>query len=126
MPLSRYILLCAALAAVVVPLAGQNPGKSGNGKKGQTISKANAATLHAGKAVYNTYCGICHLNASTEKKVGPGLKGLGKREKFSTGIKVTDTSLREWIEKGGKDMPPFKETLSPEQIRDLIVYLKTL
>lgn len=45
---------------------------------------------------------------------------------FSNGKKVTDAGLTRWIEDGGKDMPGFKETLTPEQVRALISYLKTL
>jgi len=124
--LRRYASLCALLSVLVIPLAGQGPGKSTSEKKPPTNGKASAVSVKAGQSVYNTYCAICHLAASTEKKVGPGLKGLGKREKFSGGEKITDDSLRAWIEKGGKDMPPFKETLTPEQIRDVIAYVKTL
>jgi cytochrome c len=132
MPLRRYALLCTLLSVLALPLAGQGPGKSSDEKKAPATGKANAKTngtaagIKAGQTVYNTYCAICHLAASTEKKVGPGLKGLGKKEKFSGGDKITDDSLRAWIEKGGKDMPGFKETLTPEQIRDVISYLKTL
>ena len=128
MSLQRYALLCALLIALAFPLAGQGPTKSTGEKKSPANGKAgpNAAAVKAGQIVYTTYCGICHLAASTEKKVGPGLKGLGKREKFAGGDKITDDSLRAWIEKGGKDMPPFKETLTPEQIRDVMVYVKTL
>jgi hypothetical protein len=31
-----------------------------------------------------------------------------------------------WIEKGGKDMPPMKDVLTPADLRALISYLKTL
>jgi cytochrome c len=86
----------------------------------------NPGQFKAGKAAYATYCGICHLSDSTEKKIGPGLKGLGKREKFADGNKIDDASLRAWIEKGGKTMPSFKDTLRVEEIRNLMVYLKTL
>ena len=126
MSLRRYALFCALLCALVLPLAGRGQGKSAGEKKPGANAKANAAALKAGQTVYNTYCAICHLAASTEKKVGPGLKGLGKREKFAAGDKITDDSLRAWIEKGGKDMPGFKETLTPEQIRDVITYVRTL
>ncbi len=126
MSLRRYALCCAFLCAFALPLAGWGQGKSTAAKKSAANGKAGSAGMKAGQTVYNTYCAICHLAASTEKKVGPGLKGLGKREKFAAGDKITDDSLRAWIEKGGKDMPPFKETLTPEQIRDVIAYVKTL
>lgn len=125
MSVRHFALLCAALSALAVPLIGQGPGKAPPEKKAHSNSKANPASIKAGQSVYNTYCAICHLATSTEKKIGPGLKGLGKKEKFSSGEKITDESLRAWIEKGGKDMPPFKETLTPEQIRDVMAYVKT-
>jgi mono/diheme cytochrome c family protein len=31
-----------------------------------------------------------------------------------------------WIENGGKDMPPMKDTLKPGEIRALVSYLRTL
>lgn len=34
--------------------------------------------------------------------------------------------MRAWIESGGKDMPGFKDTLKPNEIRDLLAYLRTL
>jgi cytochrome c2 len=79
-----------------------------------------------GKHVYETYCEICHFSANTEQKIGPGLKGIYKRGKFADGRKVDDAAMRKWIEDGGKDMPEFKDTLKPHEIRDLIAYLRTL
>src|SRR5580658_8313056 len=32
-----------------------------------------------GKVVFDQQCGICHDAATTDKKMGPGLKGLFKR-----------------------------------------------
>jgi mono/diheme cytochrome c family protein len=34
--------------------------------------------------------------------------------------------MRVWIEAGGKDMPGFREALKPNEVRDLIAYLRTL
>ena len=128
MSLRRYALLCALLPALVIPLAGQSTGKSAPGKKSVPNGKAgaNPAANKAGQTVFNTYCAICHHSASMETKVGPGLKGLGKREKFADGNKISEDTLRAWIEKGGKNMPAFKETLTTEQIHDVIAFLKTL
>jgi len=41
-------------------------------------------------------------------------------------MKADDENLRRVIERGGKDMPGYRNSLKPEQIRDLIVYVKTL
>ncbi len=79
-----------------------------------------------GEQVYRARCAICHFSASTEKKMGPGLKDLYTRGKFADGKKVDDASVQAWIERGGKNMPTYRAVLSAEQIRDLIAYLKTL
>jgi mono/diheme cytochrome c family protein len=112
------ILLCASLAGTGALLAQES------GKKSST---ANAAAVGRGKALFQQKCSICHYDTSDQKKIGPGLKGLSKRGTFSVnGNKITDESLRTWIENGDQLMPPFKDVLEPAQIKDIIAYVKTL
>jgi len=82
--------------------------------------------LASGKKLYEARCAICHFNASSAKKIGPGLKGLSRRGTFADGKPVTDESMRVWIENGGKNMPAFKGMLSSEEIRALVAYTKSL
>ena len=42
------------------------------------------------------------------------------------GTKITDARIHDLIANGGKNMSPFLEVLNDAQIRDLIIYLKTL
>lgn len=92
----------------------------------QTTMKPGTEDVAKGKQIYGQKCEICHYSASTEKKIGPGLAGLMKRERFRNGMKAGDESLRRVIERGGKDMPGYRNSLKPAQIRDLIAYVKTL
>jgi len=78
-----------------------------------------------GKEVF-TQCAVCHNADSTEQKMGPGLKGLFKRDKLTNGKKVTDATVREQVDTGGNGMPPYKDLLSDQEKDDLIAYLKTL
>jgi mono/diheme cytochrome c family protein len=78
-----------------------------------------------GKEVF-AQCAVCHNADSTEKKMGPGLKGLFKHDKLVNGKKVTDATVREKIEEGGNGMPSYKEILSDTEKDDVIAYLKTL
>ncbi len=87
---------------------------------------SEAADAARGKQVYAQKCEICHYSASREKKIGPGLAGLMKRETFHNRMKADDENLRRVIERGGKDMPGFRSSLKTAEIRDLIAYVKTL
>lgn len=88
---------------------------------------SNAAAVARGKALFQQKCSLCHYDTSDQKKIGPGLKGLNKRGTFSAnGNKITDETLRTWIENGDQLMPPFKDVLEPAQIKDVIAYVRTL
>ena len=78
-----------------------------------------------GKAVFEQ-CGVCHNPDSDEKKMGPGLKGLFKKDKMTNGKKPSDATVLQKINEGGNGMPAYKEMLSDEEKDDLIAYLKTL
>ncbi len=109
----------------------QDPPPKPAAKKASGGSKAAAAAAAAaaarGKDVFDKKCGLCHFPDSDAKKIGPGLKGLSKRGTFSiNNNKVTDDALKTWIENGDALMPPFKEVLEPDQIKDVIAYVKTL
>ena len=70
---------------------------------------------------------MCHFADQEEKKIGPGLKGISKRGTFTVnGNKVTTESLTKWIENGDSQMPGMKDSLEPQQIKDVVAYVKTL
>jgi len=110
-------VICGTLTGSATLLA------QGSGKK----NSSNAAAVARGKSLFQQKCSICHYDTSDQKKIGPGLKGLSKRGTFSVnGNKITDESLKTWIENGDQLMPPFKDVLEPAQIKDVIAYVKTL
>jgi mono/diheme cytochrome c family protein len=79
-----------------------------------------------GQPVFQSACAVCHSVAPGVKKVGPSLAGLSHMQSLPNGFSMTDANLEQWIRNGGGLMPGFKNALSPEQMRDLIAYLKTL
>jgi cytochrome c len=112
------VVICGALACAGVLLAQDSAKKS---------SGSNTAAVARGKTLFQQKCSLCHYDTSDQKKIGPGLKGLNKRGTFSVnGNKITDESLKTWIENGDQLMPPFKDVLEPAQIKDVIAYVKTL
>ena len=121
---SLSILGITALAVAGAVLAQDRPAKKAKASGGL---KPSAAAVARGKEVFDQKCVLCHFADSDAKKIGPGLKGIGKRGTFSVNNnKVTDESLKTWIENGDSLMPPFKETLEDAQIKDVVTYVKTL
>ncbi len=79
-----------------------------------------------GKAVFDQQCVMCHNATNTDKKVGPGLKGLYHRPKLANGKKATEQNIRAQVDGGGNGMPAYKDMLSAAERDDLQAYLKTL
>src|SRR5436190_9587368 len=104
----RVFAICAALAA------------------GSTAAMAaDKGDPEKGKEVFEQ-CGVCHNADSTEKKMGPGLKGLFAKDALTNGKKPTEANVRAKIDEGGNGMPAYKEMLTDEEKDHLIAYLKTL
>jgi len=89
------------------------------------IADAKKPDAAKGKEVFEQ-CSVCHNADSTEKKMGPGLKGLFAKDKMTNGKKPTDANVLAKINEGGNGMPAYKEMLSADEKADLLAYLKTL
>ena len=121
----NFVVLGIAVLAVSGAVFAQDPDAKPPAKK--STGGGSAAAAARGKDVFDKKCGVCHYADSDAKKIGPGLKGIGKRGTFSVNNnKVTDESLRTWIENGDNLMPPFKDVLEAPQIKDVVAYVKTL
>ena len=117
----------ATLAVAGAVLAQDAPAPAAKSSSKKAASHASSGSAARGKEVFEKKCAICHYAEKDAKKIGPGLKGMYKRGTFTVnGNKVTDVSLKTWIENGDSLMPPMKETLAADQIKDVIAYVKTL
>jgi cytochrome c len=106
---SQYLAVACALLFGSVSMYGQKKGDAAKGKE-----------------VFDQ-CSVCHNADSTEKKMGPGLKGLFKKAKLdSNGKPVNDANVIQKINEGGNGMPGYKDTLSDDERANLLAYLKTL
>ena len=100
-----------ATAAVLVAAGAQRMPAAGDAAKGKEVFEQ---------------CAVCHNPDSTEKKMGPGLKGLFKHDKMVNGKKPNEANVRAKVDEGGNGMPAYKDMLSDKEKDDLIAYLKTL
>ena len=120
----NFLILGTAALAVAGAVFAQDPPPAKSAAKKTANGGAAAAR---GKDIFDKKCAICHYAENDQKKIGPGLKGISKRGTFTVNNnKVTDETLKTWIENGDSLMPPFKDVLEPPQIKDVIAYVKSL
>src|SRR5579884_2382275 len=108
----RKFIVPSISAALVFGLAALAPAQ----KKGDAAK---------GKEVFEQ-CAVCHNTDTDEKKIGPSLKGLFKRDKLKNGKKVTDENVKAVINAGGNGMPSYADMLSDEEKANVIAYLHTI
>ena len=89
-------------------------------------AQAFAADAPKGKEAFESNCAVCHNADSTERKMGPGLKGLFKQPKLANGKAVSQATVTGMINEGGNGMPPFADVLTKAEKDDIIAYLKSL
>lgn len=79
----------------------------------------------ASEGLYKAKCASCHAaDGSGNTAVG---KKLGAHDFRSEEIqKMTDAQLTEIIAKGKNKMPGYEKSLKPEQIKDLVAYIRQL
>lgn len=71
-------------------------------------------------------CADCHYADSTDTKIGPGLKGLFKRDTLPiSGWAVTEDNIRKQLKTPSRAMPSFA-SLPEEEVKAVLAFLKTL
>lgn len=110
--MTRRILLGLTLAATLAaPSLADEPGPGGT----------KPPVARTGEEVYRTYCQACHM-ADAKGAVGAGaaFPALAANPRIGT------TAYTAFIIANGKGgMPWFKDQLSKDQARELLVYLRT-
>src|SRR5438094_5359756 len=80
-----------------------------------------------GKALFEKKCSVCHATETSERRIGPSLKGI-KDGKLPDGIgkEATHDNILKQIDDGGGGMPVFRDLLTKEQKEEIIAYVMTL
>jgi len=110
------------LIALLLAVAGCEPDRS---KMSDAQLGLNAQQA-SGRHVYNIYCLGCHPAYSSHGNKGPGLKDLYKKPYLPSGLTSTDEHVEQSIVRGRNMMPRFDEQLTPQELQDLMAYLRTL
>ena len=79
----------------------------------------------SGEHLYQQYCAACHgADAKGETPVG---KKMGIKDLASADVqKMSDAELTTVIADGKNKMPSYKKSLKPDQIKELVGYIRSL
>lgn len=85
------------------------------------------AQQSAGRRIYDSHCDRCHEPYSKRGKKGPGLKGIFQNKYLSlSGLPANDERVVDIIRLGRNEMPGYSQTLTAQDLQDLLAYLHTL
>ena len=94
--------------------------------KSNTSGESLGASAEKGAAIFNQNCAMCHYPDQTETKIGPGLKGLFKKDHMpKSGWKVSNDNVRRQLKTPYANMPPFPD-MAEDEIQAIISYLRSL
>lgn len=83
-----------------------------------SVSGSSHGQRNHGAALFaESGCQHCHSIRNVGGHKGPDLSGVGRRK--------SEAAIREQIIHGSKVMPEFGDVLKPEEINDLIAYLRS-
>jgi mono/diheme cytochrome c family protein len=81
----------------------------------------------AGRKIYDQHCDRCHEPYSMRGKKGPGLKGVFQHQYLPlSGLPANDERVADIVNHGRNEMPGFGQTLSAQDVQDLLAYMHTL
>lgn len=117
----RSRVLAAALLAFAITLGCDVERRKSDAELGLTPQQS------AGRRIYDSDCDRCHEPYSTRGKKGPGLKGMFRNKYLSlSGLPANDERVTDIIRLGRNEMPAYSQTLSQQDLQDLLAYLHTL
>ncbi len=87
------------------------------------VSLAKGATDEAGKSLFKANCAVCHGDDGTGTATG---RALNAPDLHSEAVqKLTDAQIADQINSGKNNMPPFRNSLSQAQVKELVSFVRT-
>ena len=88
------------------------------------LDQLNTQQAH-GHDVFQTHCGQCHYDRSSDSLHGPTLLGVFKKPYLPSGAPANDERVSVTILQG-HGMMPADRNMDPQSLSDLLAYLHTL
>jgi cytochrome c6 len=89
-----------------------------------SIARANPVPDSAASATFRTKCAMCHGPDGAGSQVGKSMNVPDLRSPVVQ--KLPDAQLTQIVSDGKGGMPPFKSSLSEDQIHGLVTYIRSL
>ena len=122
MPIQRISLcFCVSALSLFLATACETERRKSDAELGLNPQQAS------GRRVYDQFCDRCHEPYSTRGKNGPGLKGIFKKPYMPlSGLPANDDRAGDIIRFGRGKMPGFGQTMTQQELTDLLAYMHTL
>jgi mono/diheme cytochrome c family protein len=88
---------------------------------GHTVKK-EAERVPLGEDIFTQRCSACHSVQPDQVRLGPSLYHVTK----GPHPRKTPVQIREILQTGKGKMPSFKEVLTPDDVDNIVAYLKSL
>lgn len=89
--------------------------------------RMGSESVQNGAKLFKANCSGCHTVESTETIIGPGLKGILKRQSLPvSGRPASPANIYRQLKMPYKEMPSFSTKLTDDQMLDIIAYLNTI
>jgi mono/diheme cytochrome c family protein len=132
MTMRTFVGIAGALSLFCASAVSAGQAKPAAGAKPAAHAAATPESIASGAALYKRQCVMCH--GATGVGDGPAAKSLkGKLPSLmdkATMSKLTDVQIHEAITAGKKtqigNMPALGKRLKPEEITDIVHYVRTL
>jgi mono/diheme cytochrome c family protein len=132
MTMRTFVGIAGALSLFCVTAVSAGQAKPAAGAKPAAHAAATPESIASGAALYKRQCVMCHGASGVGD--GPAAKSLkGKLPSLmdkATMSKLTDVQIHEAITAGKKtqigNMPALGKRLKPEEITDIVNYVRTL
>lgn len=107
------MLLVLGTGMMVAGLAGGMPADAAPGMGGNKESREHGAVIFQEKG-----CGHCHGAEAQGTEKAPSLHGIGRR--------LHKEEIATQIRDGGREMPAFGDSVTPEEMKNLVEYLRAM
>ena len=99
---------------------GKDPSQQTDAELGLNAQQAR------GRRGFQIYCAVCHSAYSSKPLKGPSMMGLYKKQYLPSGLLANDHFVEEAILHGRRMMPAMADSMTTEQVAEVIAYLHTL